>query len=193
MHWRIRAGNPPAPAGEKDRGNADQSDIVRARELRKAGREFFEPPLIDGWQRQCEQRPCGPRAHCREITQVYRERTVTNRGGRRPERKMHAAGERIDRCDQLGSRRTFEQRSIVSDAETHIRAHRAALAKVPLDQRELGKGHEAQCSCGRKVRAARSSTALTNLCPSVAPKRLVRPTASLIDTRYGTSGLDVSS
>ena len=45
-----------------------------------------------------------------------------------------------------------------------------------------------QCSFGRSARAARSSTAFTNLKPSVAPKRLASPTASLIATRYGTSG-----
>ena len=36
-----------------------------------------------------------------------------------------------------------------------------------------------QCSPGRSSRAARSSTAFTNLWPSVAPKRLASDTASL--------------
>ena len=46
---------------------------------------------------------------------------------------------------------------------------------------------------GRSSRAARSSTALTNLWPSVAPKRLARFTASLMATRKGTSGREPSS
>ena len=48
-------------------------------------------------------------------------------------------------------------------------------------------------STARTCAANLSSTPLTNLCPSLPPKVLASSTASLITTRYGTSGCCASS
>src|SRR5579863_730129 len=102
-------------------------------------------------------------------------------------REVHARDQGIGGGDQLRIARHLQQRGVVADTGYDVRTACAAGAEVTVDEREFPERHAlsaaCQCSPGRKVRAARSSTAFTNLCPSVAPKRLASPTASLMTTR----------
>ena len=56
-------------------------------------------------------------------------------------REVHAFVERVDRCYELRSRRTLQQSGVVPDAQLDVWSHRAGFAEVPLNQRELRKGH----------------------------------------------------
>ena len=147
----------------------------------------------DRRQRQREQRPGGLGAHRGEVGEIDGERAVADRsaqrirpGNARPRRACPA------RATSCAARRRSDERAVVADAGEHVVARRAAPREVALDELEFARAPCAQAtsprSAPRCARAARSSTALTNLWPSVAPKRLASSTPSLITTRYGTSG-----
>ena len=135
------------------------------------------------------------RTHRRQVAQIHGQRAMADGSCRKVREEMDAGHERVDFRDQLHAGGRLEQRRVVADADAHVRSPRAAVAEEAFDECALGKRHQALLNArsGRSVRAARSSTALTNLWPSVAPKRLARLTPSLITTRYGTSGRDFSS
>src|SRR5262249_32733971 len=78
-----------------------------------------------------------------------------------------------------------QQRGVVADAE-----HRGARAprEVPADDLELAGHLLRPRSSGRSFATSLSSTPFTYLWPSVPPYSLASSTASLITTRYGTSG-----
>ena len=79
--------------------------------------------------------------------------------------RVHAQGE-----DLSGGR--HQQRSVVAHTQQHVGPNGTELGKETVDEFELTHRpgyRRAPCSCGRSVRAARSSTPLTNLWPSVAP------------------------
>src|SRR5579864_3310733 len=110
---------------------------------------------------------------------------------------MHAGDQRVGGRDQLRAGRALEESRVVADSEHDVTALHTAAAEIARDELGLRQRHVRslmnQCSAARSVRAARSSTAFTNLWPSVAPKRLASCTASLITVRNGTSGSNSSS
>ena len=157
---------------------ADQRHLVRPGQRAEAGGELRQPALVRLRQREREQRPGGARAHRGQVAQVHRQRAVADRGRRgEPGGKCTPATSVSVVATSSHRRRAPEQRGVVADAERHVGALRAAGAEVARRSARiptaawLPAASAAQCSSGRSVRAARSSTALTNLWPSVAPKR----------------------
>src|ERR1700729_2923310 len=100
---------------------------------------------------------------------------------------MHVLHQRIDGGDQLRAGWTLEYRAVIAHPQDHVAARRAAAAEVTADEIEFRRRHRigVQCSWVRRMRAARSSTALTNLWPSVTPKRRGRFTPPVSTTRKG--------
>ena len=91
---------------------------------------------------------------------------------------------------QLAAGRHAQQRRVIADAQEHVaRALPPGARKKRSISCGFGQAHRTAqpVSSARHRRAARSSTPLTNLWPSVAPKRRASPTASLMTTRNGTS------
>jgi hypothetical protein len=70
---------------------------------------------------------------------------------------VHALNERVHRCYELCAWRALQQGGIVADAELDIRPHRAGLAEVPLNQRELRQGHVVGRSVFVRAQCARRS------------------------------------
>jgi hypothetical protein len=169
---------------------ADQGHAVLVSQLEKTTGKLRQELLVGSWQREGEQEPGRLGTHGGQIGKIHGQGPVADRGRGHAGGKMPAFHQRIEGGDQLHSRRRRQQCGVVADAQWHIPAPRAlrrgATAEIAVDQLELTQRH--QCSSGRSMRAALSITALTNLCPSVAPKRRARPTASLMATRNGTSG-----
>ena len=160
-----------------------------ARERAEARREAGEPGLIDLRQGQRQQRPGGSRAHGRQIAQIHGQRAMADRLRRRARREMPAFA-RACRSWRRAASPGGHSSSAASSPTPSVTSARCApqSRKIALDELELAERHGASVLVGRSSRAARSSTALTNLWPSVAPKRRARLTPSLITTRYGHLG-----
>src|SRR5450631_2300861 len=107
---------------------------------------------------------------------------------------MAARYDGIHGSDQVAALGKIEQRRVVADTQDHSRllprlmvtdeetTDHIKLAEIGWRQitpHSAGRPY----SCGLDSWAARSSTALTNLCPSVAPNCLVSCTASASATR----------
>jgi len=135
---------------------ADERQAVLAREPAETAREAREPRLVDAGKREAEQRPCGPRAHRREVAQIHRERAVPDGIRGRARGEMHAGDERIQRRDQLLARRAREQRGVVADAEAHVVAHGAAIVEETIDERELSERHARSAALSARAGAARA-------------------------------------
>ena len=171
---------------------ADERNVMSARQRGEPRGKFLRASASSAvGKRQRQQRPRRPRAHRRQIAQIHGKRAMAD-GGRG--RAVRESARPPPACRW---RRRARIRADTPAAPRRLRyPARTSLRFAPQwrKYRSISANSEmaiaSQCSFGRSVRAARSRTALTNLCPSVAPNRFVRLTASLMATRYGTSGLD---
>ena len=77
---------------------------------------------------------------------------MTDRGRRGLRRKMHPGDQGIGGGDEFGALRHLQHRRVITDAQAHIGALRAAGAEVALDEGSLRQRHDA--SGGASVRPA---------------------------------------
>src|SRR5690606_22850342 len=198
--------------GTAHRIAADEYDVVSLGQLEQSFREPVQPPLVGMRQRERQRHPRRFRTHRGEIAQVHGERAIADVLRCRLLEKMYALRDRIHREHELAVRAHVQYSRIIANAEHDIAA-RLATRKVLCNDVEFAEAHFLGCrlwlerivesrrqhplpcargrakgglsyrSAARISRAARSSTAFTYLCASVAPNRLHKSTASLITTR----------
>jgi hypothetical protein len=179
---------------------ADQRDAMRVGKIEQSRRESLQP------RRSALGRVSASVAHA-GVAPIAAKSLKLTASARWPiERASVPIREMPPRDDGIHGRHQFacpaarEQCRIVADPEndaascstrrlaTHKKAaYQVELAEIGVSARTHRESIAAGLpySCGRNSRAARSSTALTNLCPSVAPNCLVNCTASAKATRYG--------
>ncbi|MNV27132.1 hypothetical protein D3C71_1182700 [compost metagenome] len=119
---------------------ANQGHAVRVGQLEEAVRECIHPRRRCLRQRQGQGAPCRRGAHRGQVGEIHRQRFPADVDGRGFRRKMHAAVERVGGDHQLLAGRHLQQRSVVADAQRHVRP-RACTAADALDQTKLIKAH----------------------------------------------------
>src|SRR5271154_4932287 len=177
---------------------------MKFRKIKQPRSKPFQPMGIGTRQRQGERRPGWCRAHCGEVAQIHGKRAMAYRARIGTVGEMPPSHHSINGGHQIRPPWKLKQRRIIANSENDARLaarRRGPREKAPyqFEFAEVGwLQTTSYCagrpySCGRNSCAARSSTAFTNLWPSVAPNCLVSCTASASATRYGNSARYSSS
>ncbi len=114
----------------------DQLHVVFARERVEAAHELRDPCGIGIRQCAGEQREPRQRAHRGQVGQVDGERLVPQRARIAAREKVPILDQHVDGDDVLHAGRRREHRTVVADADPHVRIARLAPEKA-VDQLEL--------------------------------------------------------
>ncbi len=87
---------------------------------------------------------------------------MADRCGGAADREVNALDQCVDRRHDLVAEGRIQNRSVIADPEAYVLTAGTGAPEEAIDQLELRQPH-GQCSFGRNARAARSSTAFTNL------------------------------
>ena len=169
----------------------DQAQLALLGHLYKACRQAFQPGGLDARQGQRQGEAQRRGAHGGEVAGAHRQGALAEAMGIRAGiGEMHPGGQGIGGDRQLFTRGGCQQRAVVTDAQRHAGSatgarRRGEIATDEFEFTHAGAGDQRlpRNSALRSLGASLSSTPLTNLWPSVAPKILASSMPSLITTR----------